>query len=171
MNKKAGLNMSIKSIIGLIMGIALLFFVLDSFGGAILGMIFPDLSQLTEESLSSLNEIVLDLKDGDNSSVLFYMSDGFQLVAFDKSANDRSGDVYVYERPSACFSKSCLVICKESGSVNACKDSNFVYAYSFEAFEETNTDSGIVTVVQGKYVNLELEMKNSTLSIKEAEEK
>ena len=168
MNKKAGLNMSIKSVLGLIMGIALLFFVLDSFGGAILGMIFPDLSQLTEESLDLLNEVVLDLKDGDNSSVLFYMSDGFQLVAFDKSTNDRSGDARLYERPPTCFSKSCLTICKDSNSVNACKDSKFIYTYDFDSFEETNPDSGIVTVVQGKYVNIELEMKNSTLSIKEA---
>lgn len=169
----AGLNMSIKTVTGLLIGIALLIFVLGTFGEAIINMIFPDVSQLTEESLSSLEETILDMKDGEIvDEFLFYITDGYQLVAFDKSPNAKSGEGAVYERPTECFNKACLVICSDSGNVNACKESKFISAFSeFDSFDETYEDSGIVTDVQGKYIALNLEMRGLNLVIKEEEEK
>lgn len=168
-----GLNMSIKTVTGLVIGIALLLFVLGTFGEVIINMIFPDVSQLTEESLSSLEKIIIDMKDGEKvDSFLFYITDGYQLVAFDKSANGKSGSSGLYERPTTCFNKACLVICKDNSNMNACKDSSFISSFSeFDSFDETNGETGIVTKVQGKYVALNLEMQSLNLVIKEVEEK
>jgi hypothetical protein len=168
-----GLNMSIKTVTGLLIGIALLLFVLGTFGEAVINLIFPDVSQLTEESLVVLDETILDMKDGERvGEFLFYITDGYQLVAFNKSANGRSGDANLYERPTTCFNKACLVICKDSGNINACKESKFISSYTeFDSFDETNIDSGIVTKVQGKYIALDLEMNGRILSIKEVGEK
>lgn len=170
MNKKAtGLNMSIRSVVGLILGIVVLFLVLDV-GGAIMNLFFPDVSKLTEESLESLDTIINGLEIGQNTSALFYMSKRFQLVAFDMGDNDGSGDLDVFERPPSCFNKACLVICKSGVNENSCKESEFVKTYdSFEFFEETDPDSGIITLVSGEYVNLHLELKENVLVLKEEE--
>jgi hypothetical protein len=168
-----GLNMSIKTVTGLLIGIALLLFVLGTFGNAIMNMIFPDVSQLTEESLNTLEEIIMDMEDGEKiEDYLFYINDGYQLVAFNKSANGKSGNANLYERPTTCFNKACLVICKDNDNINACKNSNFISSFGeFNGFDETNPSSGIVTKVQGKYISLDLEMNELILSIKEVDEK
>lgn len=160
MNKKADMSMTLKAIIGLLIGIVFLFFVLNV-GGSIYSLLFPNVSELTEKSLNGFDSLIQTMVSGQKEEYLFFMSNGFQLVAFDKDENEKSGN---YERPAGCFQKSCLVVCKESNGANACKDSELVKAYDFDKIEGV---SNIITKVQGKYVNLEVEMNNNSIKILE----
>ena len=92
------------------------------------------------------------------------MSNGFQLVAFDKGTNEKSGD---YERPASCFQKSCLVVCKKSSKPNACENSDLIKTYDFDKIIPTSVESGIITMVQKEYVNLEVEVGNNSIKITE----
>lgn len=161
MNKKAAIEMSLKSIIGIVLGVIILLFVLNV-GGSIYRTLFPDVSQLTRESLDGLDRLIQTINTGQKEEYIFYMSNGFQLVGFNKGTNELSG---VYERPAGCFQKSCLVICKESDNAGACKNSELLKAYDFDKIEGAN--SVIITKVQGKYVNLEIEMGNNSIKILE----
>lgn len=161
MNKKAEIEMSLKTIIGIVLGIAALLFVL-SVGGSIYRTLFPDVSQLTKESLDSLDVLIQRMVSGQKEDYIFYMSKGYQLVGFNMGTNDKAG---VYERPAACFQKSCLVICKESNNANACKNSEFVKAYDFDKIE--GKDNVIITKIQGKYVSLQVSLENNSIKILE----
>jgi hypothetical protein len=156
------LNMTIKSTVGLILGITILFFVFNV-GGVIFGFLFPDVSQLTEESLDGINDIVNDMVIGENSTFLFYMNNGYYFVGFDKGDNTKSG---IFERPASCFGKSCLVICDDDNSPDSCKNSKFVKVFEFDKIV-TTSNSGIITVVQGKYVNLDIKIVNGSLIVQE----
>ena len=156
------LNMSIKSVVGLILGVIILLFVFNV-GTTIFDFLFPDISQLTEESLDKLSDIVNDMVTGENSTFLFYMSEGYSLVGFDKGQNTKSG---IFERPASCFGKSCLVVCGDGNQVESCKNSKLVRTFGFDVIE-TSFNSGIITVVQGEYVELDMKLINGTLSVQE----
>ena len=156
------LNMSIKSVVGLILGIIILLFVFN-IGSTIFDFLFPDVSQLTEESLDKLSDIVNDMVTGENSTFLFYMSEGYSLVGFDKGQNTKSG---IFERPASCFGKSCLVICGDGNQIESCKNSKLVRTFDFDVIK-TTSDTGIITVVQGKYIELGIKVINRTLSVQE----
>nr|MBA4405376.1 hypothetical protein [Nanoarchaeum sp.] len=161
MNKKAAIEMSLKTVIGLVIGVIVLFFVLNV-GGSIYKTLFPDVSELTEKSLNGFDGVIQTMISGQKEDYLFFMSNGFQLVGFNKGENEKSGN---YERPAGCFQKSCLVICKDNNGANACKDSELVKAYDFDKIEGLN--GGVITKVQGKYVNLEVDMNNNSIKILE----
>ncbi|MBT3416568.1 hypothetical protein HON86_01375 [Candidatus Woesearchaeota archaeon] len=159
---KAQLNMSIKSVVGLILGVIILLF-LFNVGSSIFEFLFPDVSQLTEKSLSAMSTTIDNMQHGESSTFLFYMSNGHYLVAFDMGQNQKSG---IFERPAACFGKSCLVICDEHNSPESCKNPELITTFEFD---EINTihSSKIVTVTQGEYVDLSIEIINNTLILNE----
>lgn len=161
MNKNAVLSMNLKTIIGLVIGVIMLLFVFNV-GGSVIGILFPDISELTEKSLEGLDNLIQTTNSGQKEDFLFFMSNGFQLVAFDKGTNEKSGD---YERPAGCFQKSCLVICKKSSKPNACESSELIKTYDFDKIIPTSDETGIITIVQGEYVNLEIEIINNSIKI------
>ena len=63
MNKKAVLGMNLKTIIGLIMGVIMLLFVFNV-GDSIIGILFPDISELTEKSLEGLDNLIQTTSSG-----------------------------------------------------------------------------------------------------------
>ena len=144
------LNMSIKSVVGLILGVIILLFVFN------VGTTIFDF-------LDKLSDIVNDMVTGENSTFLFYMSEGYSLVGFDKGQNTKSG---IFERPASCFGKSCLVVCGDGNQVESCKNSKLVRTFGFDVIE-TSFNSGIITVVQGEYVELDMKLINGTLSVQE----
>ena len=169
MNKKGALDFMIKIAIGLGVGIFLILFGVPIFNTA-LGIVFPDISELTEKAMNQLSETIISLQVGENSTSLFYMTDGFVLVAFDKSRTSGSGTLNYYERPVACFDVSCLVICKNSDSKNSCKNSNVFALFEFDKFDVENKDTGIVSLVQNEYVELYVEKAADSIVVKEVNE-
>jgi hypothetical protein len=160
---KAQLRMSIKSVVGLTLGVIILFFVF-SVGSVIFSVLFPDVSELTEKSLLSMSASIDEMQHGENSTFLFYMSKGYYLVAFDMGQNEKSG---IFERPAACFEKSCLVICNDDNSPDSCKNQKIMETFEFDKIS-TIQSSGIVTVVQGEYIDLSIKIINNTLILNEA---
>lgn len=163
---KGQLRMSIKSVVGLLLGIFFLLFILNV-GTSIFSMLFPDFSELTEKSLLSMGASIDEMQSGENSTFLFYMDGDFYLVAFDMGKNEKSG---IFERPAACYEKSCLVVCDNANSPDSCKNQEIIRTFEFDKID-TSQSSGIVTVVRGKYVELNIEIINNTLILNEAEEK
>ncbi len=110
-----------------------------------------------------MSNSINNMQNGENTTFLFYMSEGHYLVVFDMGQNQKSG---IFERPAACFGKSCLVICREDNSPDSCKNPESI---KFFEFDEINTrhSSKIVTATQGEYVDLSLEIINNTLTLNE----
>jgi hypothetical protein len=169
MNKKGELAFMIKIAIGLTIGIVLILFSM-TFWKVIVGLLFPEMSVLTENTMEELSEAIIRLEGGDNTTVLFYMSGDFVLVAFDKSKSFGSGSLGYYERPVSCFDSSCLVVCRDSDSGSACKNSDLLYLFEFDNFDLENPDTGIISVVKGKYVEFYVEKKSNSVTIRETNE-
>ncbi len=167
MNRKGdGFVMSIKSLVGLLLGIALLLFVLGV-GDKILAFVFPSDVELTRDYVDVLNNTIVGL-DGEDSTI-FYLDKGYRLVAFNKDANFGSGEDGYYERPTNCFNRACLVVCKDENDRDACLDSDLILTYDFDKIEATRKDYGIVSVTQGEYFSLYLKLEDNVLVIKEEE--
>ncbi len=169
MNKKGELSFMIKIAIGLAIGVFLILTGM-SFWKVILGLLFPNISELTATSADTLSEFITELEEGENSTVLFYMDKGFVLVAFDNSRTSGSGTLNYYERPVSCFDTSCLVVCSDSDSKNSCKKSDLVKLFDFEKFEVENEDTGIVSLVHSEYVELYVERTADSVIIREVNE-
>jgi len=174
MNKTAGLGMTIKIGIGLVLGIIILLFAL-SIGTNFLGIFFTEPSEQTEKSMENLIKVIEKLGDKESDSFLFTTSNDFYLVAFNKGKLGKSGIKGYYEKPAnECYDMACLVMCSDSEDVNACMDSKVVR--SIEEIEVIdvktpgNQDAGIVTYTQGKMINLYVAKNNNRLILKELEE-
>tara|TARA_Y100000310_G_C20667055_1_gene808147 strand:- start:1020 stop:1595 length:576 start_codon:yes stop_codon:yes gene_type:complete len=174
MNKKADLSMTVKIGIGLVLGIILLLFSL-SVGKTFLGMFFIEPSELTENSMNNLENLINGLGNLEGDSFPFSMSKGYYLVAFDKSKVGKSGSEGLYEKPAnACYDSACLIVCLAKDSSESCKNSEFVKSFEnierIEVKEPGNPEGGIVSYVEEGIISLYIARKNNVLILKEMEE-
>jgi len=169
MNKKAGLTMTIKAIVGILLGLIVLFALVLPVTKTIWEMFFPDTSQLTKESFSVLEQTIDTVRLNQTDSALVYLKKGEALVAFDNAPNKGSGTTGYYDRPEGCYNKACLVVCRDNRNSNACLNSDLLAGYDFFDFFETSEPmSGIITLGKGEYVSLDIELvSGSTIRIVE----
>jgi hypothetical protein len=156
------MKISFKLIFGLVIGVAGLFLAF-SVGKMMWVILFPDPLSLTENSMHLMDDVIENLQDGQNTTVLFYLDDGFYLVGFDEGT--AAGPVYL--RPSDCFETSCLLICPNSGNERSCLNPKFkinqnsVHDFIFE------NPGGVVLSESGKYITLYLETQGNNLLIEQ----
>jgi len=162
MNRKADIKMLTKLFIGIFAGFTIL--ILLGSTGKLLGGLFSDNSELTEESFDSLNYTINNLALGQTNSILVYLDDSEMLVAFDKDANSGSGSASIFERPSKCFNKACLVVCKDTSDSDACVRSYLINEYEFDGFVLSDSpESGIIALGGGEYISISMEWSDNSL--------
>ena len=164
MNKNGAVALTVRILIGLVASVAIIFFIYPLFNTA-LAVFFQDVSELTESSISELESEINRLSSGENTTMLFYSTNGFVLVAFDKSKLSGSGTLDYYERPVECYDKSCLVVCKDTDSKNSCKNSEMVKVFDFDNFDVENTDTGIIPLIEKGYTEIVIEKSPGTVKI------
>ncbi len=164
MSKKGALALMTKVGIGLVIGVILVLFGLTLWKSFI-GIFFPTITEQTESSISDLENQINELGAGENTTMLFYSTKGFVLVAFDKSRTSGSGTLNYYERPVACYDRACLVVCKDTDSKNSCKNSEMVKVFDLDSFEIENPDTGIIPLVERGYSEIKIERLPNIIKI------
>lgn len=162
MNKK-GIQMTGRLFIGIFAGLIVLLILVVPTSKLLAGL-FSDSSEQTEESFSSLNYTINHLALGETDSILVYLEDSEMLVAFDNDPNFGSGTASIFERPSGCFNKACLVVCRDTSDSDACVRSQLIAGYEFNGFILSDSpESGIVTLGDGEYISILMEWKDNSL--------
>ena len=161
MNKKADLTLTIKVLIGMSLGIAILLFSI-AISGPFWNLFFSDITELSKTRLDELETTINGLGVGENDTITaYYINEGFNVIAFNKDKRPRSETGEFYIRPASCFDVACLVICKDSDSENACKSSENIKVFpDIEIFEVTNNITKSIALVKGEYTTLYLERKD-----------
>ena len=130
----------------------------------LLAGLLSDSSEQTEESFDSLNYTINHLALGETDSILVYLDDSEMLVAFDNDPNFGSGTASIFERPSGCFNKACLVVCRDTSDSDACVRSHLVSGYEFDGFILSDSpESGIVALGDGEYISVAIEWQGNSL--------
>ncbi len=170
MNKKADLSMTIKIGIGLVLGVIILIFSL-TIGNKFLDIFFQDPAELTEKSLNTLETVINNLEEGESTSQVIKTSEGFYIVVFEKDPSKGSGTNGYYERPpNGCFQSSCIILCRAGPETNSCIGSEIVRVFEFDKIETDepgNSETGVVTYVEGDSVNLYIAKMDNNLILKE----
>jgi len=161
MNKKAGLTLTIKVLIGLSFGVAILLFSV-AISEPFWNLFFSDVTELSKTRLDELEDTINGLNVGENETITaYYINEGFNVIAFNKDKRPRSETGEFYIRPASCFDVACLVICKDSNSENACKSSENIKIFpDIEIFEVTSSVTKSISLVKGEYTTLYLERKD-----------
>jgi hypothetical protein len=163
MNKKGDIKMTGRLFIGIFAGLIVLAILVVPTSKLLAGLL-SDSSEQTQESMDNLNYTITHLAFGETDSILIYLEDSEMLVAFDNDPNSGSGTASIFERPSRCFNKACLVVCRDTSDSDACVNSDLISGYEFGGFILSDSpESGIVTLGNGEYISISMEWADNDL--------
>ncbi len=106
--KKKGIELSLSSLIGLVVGIALtvgiIIFVIIPFWNVFINDMHSEDEALLEDSMEELESLIIGINNGEEKDMLFYSYDQMDLYL---NAYNNDSDV------NRCFLVPCIVICND----------------------------------------------------------
>jgi hypothetical protein len=164
MNKRGDLSETIKTLGGIVIGIAALIIVLYVLMSVYKIFFIKEVDQETKDSFRGLEQAFKNLDEGE---IIFKFSKGFPLVFFDGGkGNFGSGKEGYYIRPPSCFDKACVVMCRGLNKKEACVNSKYLFILDVERFSVGN-EIGILypAGMEEEYVVIYFRKKDDSLVV------